>query len=205
MNLKAYSSTLQNADNSITDRENSRPHLSNSGICPQICMESDMMTVRSNIKSPGTEKFSPIAASDKQWRSSFLVKLPTVGDAVEAGGIAYVVERSVEAIATEEKDVHPTIFTSSARNTNEARGFHKGSIGIAAVENLDGLRSFWSDAITLHLLQHKESISKGRHAVIAVAAVANTIAINLVDKVLTTIEILEASRVDSTTLATRKV
>ena len=97
-----------------------------------------MMTVRSNIKPPGTEKFSPIAASNEQWRWSFLVKLSTVGDPVEAGGIAYVVKRSIEAIATEEKDVHPTTFTSSARNANEARGFHKWSISIVAVENLDG-------------------------------------------------------------------
>ena len=96
------------------------------------------MTERSNIKSSRTKKFPPIAASNKQWRCSFLVKVSAVGDPVNAGGIAYVVERSVEAIATEEKDVHPTIFTSSARNTNEAGSFHKWSISIVAVENFDG-------------------------------------------------------------------
>ena len=150
---KARSKILLYRDYSTLDSDISRPQLSRFGSVATICVEKYMVAVKSNIQSTWTVELPSRATSDEQRLAGFLIKSPSISDAIETSSIARVVERSSVTVTAKEENVHPAVLTFRVRYANKARGFDEWTVSVVTIENPDGLCSFGSDAVGFHLLK----------------------------------------------------
>ena len=105
-----------------------------------------------------------------------------------------IVIRPVEAVRREEKHVYPLAAAHQTGRLDER------AVGVRSVEDLHG-RAARSGAVAFHGLQHDGRRHERRDPVVAVAAVADAVAVDLVDDVDGAVGVGEAGRVDGAALA----
>ena len=106
--------------------------------------------------------------------------------------ITNVVQCLVETVAAEQQVVY-------TRRDKHTRRFNQRTVGIRAVQELDWVADI-GHSIGFHFLQHYRRGLDGRHAVIAIPAVTDGVAVNLVEHVAAAVSVEEAGRVDGAAL-----
>lgn len=152
-------------------------------------MKHNLRPISQNIRS--TRRIQIIPAPRHQQRTS---ALRIRAHHTRGRSVRGIVIRPIEAVGREKEDVNA--FTAE----DQGGGFDEGAVCVPAVEDLRGAAA-WRDAVGFHRLHHDGRRHEGGVAVVAVAAVPDAVAVDLVDDVDGAVRVDEAGWVDGSALA----
>lgn len=154
-----------------------------------ISMKHNLRPISQNIRP--TRRKQIIPASRHQQRAS---ALRIRAHDTRGRGVRGIVIRPIETVGREKEDVDA--FAAA----DQGGGFDEWAVGVPAVEDLRGAAAR-RDAVGFHGLHHDGRRHERGVAVVAVAAVPDAVAVDLVDNVDGAVRVDEAGRVDGSALA----